>query len=407
MAVTHAILSASSAERWITCTPSARLEETMPDRSSSFAADGTAAHAFAELRLRWLLRQVDKDAYVASYEDATLEYAAITADWTHTDWDAINSYVDYVMDETVRLDADVTIEARVDYSRYAQEGFGTSDALLVSRSMGIVKAIDLKFGKGVPVSAVDNTQAKMYVLGGLLGLDPEAAADMHTVEWAIHQPRLDYVGEDSMPIAELIGWAEKVVRPAAELAWEGKGTLVPSDKGCRFCKVAPTCRALIAKNVTTARKDFMEHMTPAGDFDPSEFLLEPEKIAAIFKDIDGWMSWATTFKNYVLSEARDNGLDVPGFKVVRGRSNRAWTPGVDVAAELAAAGVSETSIYPPATAVRSVAQMEKELGKAKFAEVAAPLVTKPLGAPTLVPSDDPRPAMNAAAEAAQAFAEAE
>ncbi len=398
----HALLSASSAERWLTCTPSARIEEALPEEESGFASEGTAAHAFAEIRLRFLLEQITKDEYREGYAALKLLHADSIADWEATEWDAINSYVDYVMGEVARLGGDVYIEARVDYSKYAESGFGTSDVLIVSRDKGTIKSIDLKFGKGVPVSAVKNVQAMLYALGGYLGFGDSVAFD--TVEWAIVQPRLDYVGEDDLTVPQLLKWAEEVVAPAARLAWEGKGELKPSPKACRFCKASATCRARVAENVLIARRDFM----PTPDPRLEERLMTMEEVARILPDIDGWIQWANQLKEYALKQVRDHQAVVPGYKLVRGRANRQWSKEDEQIAEaLKAAGVSETSIYPPATKVRSVAQMEKELGKAKFREVAEPLVTIPLGTPALVPDTDPRPPINAAAEAVAAFAATE
>ena len=390
----HALLSASSADRWLTCTPSARLEETMPDVSSIYAREGTAAHAFAELRLKYLLKQIPSTTYRERYEATKTEHADAIEEWEHTDWDAINSYTEYVMAEVKRLGGVAYIEKRVDFSRYAQEGFGTSDVLIYAPKEKTIKSIDLKFGKGVPVSAVDNSQAKLYALGGLL--EYSGGAQIETVEWAIVQPRVDYIGEDSMSASDLVRWAEEVVMPAAKLAWEGEGTLTPSDKACRFCKVAPTCRARVAENVLIARRDFMK--------DPEESLMSMEEVARILPDLDGWIAWATKLKTYALEQVRDHNATIPGYKLVRGRSNRAWGAKVDIIAkQLIEAGVSETDIYSEPS-VRSVAQMEKQVGKRVYTEKVEALVVKPLGAPALVPESDPRPGVDAAAEARVAFA---
>lgn len=398
----HAILSASSAERWMTCTPSARIEEALPDRGSAFASDGTAAHAFAELRLRYLLKQITKAEYLAGYDATKTLHAEPIEEWTPADWDAINSYVDYVMAEVHRLtdgdpDAKVLIEARVDYSKYAEGGFGTSDVLIYAPKMRTIKSIDLKFGKGVPVSAMNNPQAKLYALGGLIGLDTDHIVE--EVEWAIVQPRLEYVGEDSMTSKELIDWAVDVVAPAAKLAWEGKGELKPTPKGCRFCKAAATCRARAAENVLIARRDFMPLPDPRLD----ERLMGMDEVARILPDIDSWMSWANALKAYALEAVRDRGEAIPGYKLVRGRALRAWNPDMDVVSELKAAGVSETVMYSEPS-LKSVAQMEKAVGKKNFGTLEEQLVVKPLGTPALVPVSDPRPAVDRVAEATRAFA---
>jgi len=402
----HAILSASSADRWLVCTPSARIEEKMPDTSSSAATDGTAAHAFAELRLRYLLKQIDQAEYKASYIDTKLEYADIVAAWMPSDWEAIDEYIVYVLKEVERLEGDVYIEARISYTKYAQDGFGTSDVLIVSRKHRIIKSIDLKFGKGVPVYAGGNAQAKLYALGGLIAHDP-TYKEFDAVEWAIVQPRLDYIGEDSDTVADLIKWAEEVVAPAAKKAWLGKGELVPSEKGCRFCKIAPVCRARVAENVLIARRDFVEATSEKPtDIRMDDYMLGMDEVAKILPNIDGWIAWANQLKKYALEAARDRGEEIDGYKLIRGRSNRSWKPDTDVVEKLRALGVSETNIFPePAPpAPRSVAQLEKAMGKKNFSIKVEPvLVVKPLGTPALVPNEDGRPAMNAAAEAKAGF----
>lgn len=394
----HAILSASSADRWLTCTPSARIEEALPDRGSAFASDGTAAHAFAEVRLRYLLKQITKAEYIATYNATKTLHAEVLEEWTAADWNAIDTYVDYVMAEAARLGAEVHIEHRVDYSKYAEGGFGTSDALLFAPGMGIIKVIDLKFGKGVPVSATNNSQLKLYGLGGLLEFDPAGDA-VHTIEWAIVQPRLDYVGEDSITYDELIEWAQTVVAPAAKLAWAGEGDLKPTAKGCRFCKAAATCRARAAENVLIARRDFMPTPDPRLD----ERLMGMDEVARILPDIDAWMAWANALKAYALTAVRDRGEEIPGYKLVRGRALRAWAADKDIPEELKAAGVSETVMYSEPS-LKSVAQMEKVIGKKNFETLAESLVVKPLGTPALVPVTDPRPAVDPVAEANKAFA---
>lgn len=399
----HALLSASSADRWLVCTPSARMEEALEDEHSSYAGDGTAAHAFAELRLHWLLGRITKDEWLAGYAATKMLYAEHVKEWVVSDWEAINSYVRYVLDEAKRLDATIHIEQRVDYSKYAEGGFGTSDALLVSETQGVIKSIDLKFGKGVPVDAENNAQAKLYALGGLIKFDPDAKGLFPNVEWTIHQPRLDSVTSDSLTSAELVEWAETVVRPAAELAWKGEGELVPTPKGCRFCKAGATCRARIAENMLIARREFMID----NEHDPrlEERLMSMDEVARILPDVDGIIQWCNQLKEYALKAARDEGQAIPGYKVVRGRTTRRWAkPEEEVAAVLEGAGVDEKVIYTEPS-IRSVAQMEKAMGKSPFNAAAAlhDLVGQTTGTPALVQDSDPRPAINAEAEARKEF----
>lgn len=400
----HAILSASSSERWLTCTPSARLEEHVGDKGSSYAHDGTAAHAFAELRLRYKLGQTPHDEYVAAYEAARVLYADVVATWEQEDWDSITAYVDYVLDRQAALGPDtvVRIEAVVDYSRYAEGGFGTSDALLVSETAGVIEAIDLKFGKGVPVSAYGNTQARLYTLGGFLGLDPSVQKKIKLFRWAIVQPRIDNISDDEMTGGSMREWAETVVKPQAELAWRGEGKFKPSEKACRFCKVSGTCRARAAENVLIARKEFEMAMTD-GEFD--EQLLTPEDIAKILPKLAQWKQWASSVEAYALKAAVNDDVEFPGYKLVRGRSNRAWAvdPSI-VAKSLAAAGVDDDKLWERKDpTLKSPTQMEKSVGAGKYKILVEPLVTKPPGAPALVPVADPRQALNPEAEALKDF----
>lgn len=413
----HALLSASSAERWLECPPSARIEEALEDEDSQYAGDGTAAHAFGELMLRYRLGEITRAEYDAAYDAINAVYAEYTSQWTQVDRNAVTDYVDYVLAEYKRLGGSITIEARVDYSHFAEGGFGTSDVLIVNVEKKIVKAIDLKFGKGVPVSAANNPQPKLYTLGGFLrvakelGMTPDYTDSKNegwTVEWTIHQPRLDYVGTDSMTLVELLDWAENVVRPAAELAWEGKGELHPTAKGCRFCKAAGTCRARAAENVLIARRDFMDDPNDLFKLDPEAVdarMMGADEIARILPELDGWIAWANKFKDAALRAVRDEGKTIDGYKLVRGRSNRAWRDDVDLKASLLALGVSETDMFvQPEPSIKSVAQLEGTVGKKEFAAKIAPaLVVKPLGTPALVPESDDRPAIDAAAEAARAF----
>ena len=406
----HALLSASSAERWLTCTPSARIEEALEDEGSAFATDGTAAHALAEVRLQYLAGFITHPEYLAVYEATKTLYQEVIDQWEVSDWEAIDSYVSYVLEEQRRLDAGLFIEQRVDYSRYAQGGFGTSDVILVSKKHKTIKSIDLKFGKGVPVSAIDNPQAKLYALGSVLMHDPDLLGEFDHVEWTIHQPRLENVGTDSMTFKELIDWAESVVQPAAKLAWEGKGLKVPSEKACRFCKAKAICRERIAENVNVARRDFMgdpDKRFSANKLD--EHVMGMDEVAAILPLIDEWIAWASALKAYALKSVRDNGETIEGYKLVRGRTARVWNP-----AEIATLptvlkerySLGEEVIYedPKPPQVRSVAQMEKKLGKRAFAIIEdTELVTKTVGTPALVRESDPRPAIDLASEAKKDF----
>ena len=102
----HALLSASSAHRWLNCCPSARLEEQFGDRETEAAAEGTAAHALAEHKLRRALKLQTKKPTSAYDSDEMDE---------HTD-----GYVQYVLEQLAEAkktcpDAMLLIEQRLDF----------------------------------------------------------------------------------------------------------------------------------------------------------------------------------------------------------------------------------------------------------------------------------------------------
>lgn len=400
----HALLGPSGAERWLSCTPSARLGESIPDVSSVFAEEGTAAHHAAEARLAWLLSAGtarDKLQYQTRVKQIRRDYAVHIEEWTNADWDAIDEYVDYVLGEAERIsklpgvDPDETLvglEVLVDFSKFVPMGSGTADAIIWNRDAGVVKVIDLKFGRGVPVDAKGNPQARLYALGAAIGLDLDPDT---LIQWAIVQPRVGYVGEDSTTVAELLEWAEAYVQPRAELAWRGEGELVPSESACRFCKVAPTCRARFDMMSELALREFMEPGAPGEETTLKDALaLGPDEIGALLPKLDEWISWAQSIKGRALSMARDEGIPIPGHKLVAGRTSRSWAvPESQVAHVLVEdAGIDREEVFE-APKVKSVAQMEKAVGKKKYGEVVLPMVFIKPGSPALVPESDRREAL--------------
>lgn len=208
----HAILSTSSAHRWLSCPPSAMLEKDMPDQTSVYVEEGTVAHEVAEYKVRSYLGE--KNLTVPS--TGIFDVAEIDK---HTD-----TYLQYVTDtvETIRKscpDALVMVEQRLDFSNYVKDGFGTGDLVIVSDD--VIQVIDFKYGKGVAVSAENNPQMKLYALGALNLYD--YLYDIRTVKMTIVQPRLDSISEWEISVSELKDWAENTLKPIAELAAQGKG----------------------------------------------------------------------------------------------------------------------------------------------------------------------------------------
>lgn len=360
----HALLSAFSSHRWLNCPPSARLCESYDDRGSDFAAEGTDAHALCEYKLRKALGMAAADPT----ESLT---------WYSTEMeDCANGYVAFVMElvaeaKKVCTDPVVLIEQRLDYSRYVKEGFGTGDCVIISD--GTLHIVDYKHGRGVLVEADDNPQMKLYALGALELFD--CIYDIDTVSMTIYQPRRSNVSTFTIPKQELCEWADKVLTPTAELAFQGSGEY-HCGEWCQFCKAKADCRERAKANMELARYEFRQPP-----------LLTDEEVEDILGQIDGLTTWAADIKDYAL-QAAISGKQWPGYKLVEGRSNRKYTDEHAVISAVTAAGFD-----PYEHKVLGITAMTAMLGKKQFNAILGDLITKPQGKPTLVPESDKRPAM--------------
>lgn len=380
----HAILSASGAHRWIECPPSARLEEQFPDEPSPYAEEGTVAHELAEIRLKQALgervrlspRVTKSQFYNEAMEDHIADYVAlvmerITAHRANT------------------TDPRIMFEQRLDYSRWVPDGFGTGDVVIVS-DLG-AEVIDLKYGQGVRINAEGNPQTRLYGLGAYEAFS--ALYDIERVYMTIVQPRLDHISTEELGIGALLEWAEEVIVPAAQLAYAGEGAFRPGEH-CRFCRARYTCRARAEANLDLARYEFAAPAT-----------LSPDEIAEILTQLErDFLSWVSDIQTYALDQAVNHGVKFPGWKVVEGRSNRRYADEKAVKAVLRDAGYTDDQILR--MDLRGITDIEKLLGKKRFAELLADYIIKPAGKPTLVPESDKRPEISSKASAAADFATA-
>lgn len=358
----HALLSASSSKRWLNCTPSARLEEQFGrENAGPYAEEGTAAHALAEHKVKKCLRKRSKRP-VSDYQCDEME-------------ECTDGYASYVMEQVELAKQDckdpvVLIEQRLDYSAYVPEGFGTGDLLIVADKT--LTVIDLKYGKGVAVDAEWNPQMMLYGLGALELFD--AIYDIETVRMTIYQPRLESVSTWEISVPDLMEWVETELKPKAQLAIRGEGEF-HCGSWCRFCKAKNTCRARAEEYLRLAQ---MEFKPPA--------LLSDEEIAEVLKVADELAKWSADVYDFATDEAITHGKKWTGFKLVEGRSNRKYTDEEEVAEAAKAAGY--TDIYKKSLV--GITEMEKLMGKKKFAEVLGKLVYKPQGKITLVTESDKR-----------------
>ena len=364
----HAKLSASSAHRWMNCNPSANLEREFADKTSEAAAEGSAAHALCEHKLRKALKMRSVRP-VSKYDSDEMEM--------YTD-----SYVEFVLEQIEvakqhSTDPFVLIEQRLDFSCYVPDGFGTGDCLIVADKL--LHIIDFKYGLGVLVDAAENPQMMLYALGALQLFD--ALYDIDTISMSIFQPRRENVSTWTITVAELKEWAEKILRPKAELAFKGEGEFNPGP-WCTFCKAAVKCRARAEEKLALAQYEFAKPP-----------LLTDEEIEDILSRLDDLTKWANEIAAYAQDAAINHGKQWNGFKLVEGRSVRKYSDEAAVVAAATAAGYRD--IYQKS--LISITEMEKLMGKKTFTEVLGGLVIKPQGKPTLVPASDKRPAIHTGA----------
>lgn len=375
--IEHALLSASSAARWIVCTPSARLEEPMPDKGSSFAAEGTLAHSIAELKARKKFTPMSTRSFNAEMKKLKEVEGYQEEMQGHTDF-----YVDYLAAKAMEFPSMpcVALEVRVDYSEYAPEGFGTSDCIMIGGDT--LQVVDFKYGKGEPVSAEENPQMMCYALGALAKYAPIYGDAIKRIRMAIIQPRLDSTQEWEIPRMALELWGNEILRPAAQKAFAGEGECVEGDH-CRFCRAKAVCRARANKN--TALEDFAFALPPTlSNTEVGEILVRAQRLKA----------WVADLETYAL-DACLKGEDVPGWKLVEGRSLRQFSDTDAAVTAIINAGTPEELVYDYKP--KTLAQIEKLLGSKVFSDVAGSYVIKPPGKPTLVPADDKRPAYSPAA----------
>lgn len=369
----HSLLSPSAAHRWLNCPPSARLHSKLNERlgetESSFAREGTQAHALAELKLRRENGEINQFRFDA--EKKLLEPIPTEMDR------ATDYYVDVVLERLyaarkVCPDAQLFVEQRLDMSRWVPQCFGTSDAVIVSDQT--LEVLDLKFGKGVPVDAVGNPQARLYALGAI-----DAFGDLYgfkSVRETIIQPRLDSVTEETLSLDDLLQWGESI-GPAAQQAWRGQGEFNPGEH-CRFCAAKAICAARATKAMSIFENGF-----DAPDVIPEE------NIAGILKVADMAEAWLHDIRSYAYQQAM-KGEQFAGFKLVRGRApKRTWTNEDEVIDQMARAGYSKEQ-YTEQPKLMSVAALEKSIGKTAFKALLAPLTQQGEAQLILVPESDKR-----------------
>lgn len=386
----HALLSASGAKKWINCPPSARLEEGIPEEESPYAKEGTLAHAICELKLRKLFtdKNMTDRAYKGKLKKLQQDTAYAPEMEGYTD-----EYADYVSGIAFGFPAPpfVAVEKRLDYSPWAPEGFGTGDCVIIyGKDLHI---IDFKYGKGVPVKAEGNFQLALYALGAWheFGvLFPIEDVHLHIV-----QPRIPNNSSWSTTLKELLSWGDIVVKPAAEKAFKGEGEFRPADycegdkeNYCRngFCRAYGRCRATMEKNLSL----FEAAWDGEGNRRKIPPLLSWEEVGGLLKKAMFLKSWVENLEKVSLERIVSGG-EVPGWKVIEGRSNRKLSDADAAFGELVKAGYEEAVLFRKEPV--PLGELEKMLSREDKENILSKYIVKPQGRPTLAPEDDARPAM--------------
>lgn len=353
----HALLSASGAKRWLACTPSARLEEYFPELTSAYAEEGTKAHETAEKILRALNEGKRRPAFK---NEEVKEIAKNVQPYVDLIW---GLYTDLQKEHG---DAVLFLESRVDFSEYVPEGFGTGDAVVISNDT--LHIIDLKYGVGVPVSAKDNEQLRLYAIGSLALYGD--IYDIEKVVMHISQPRLDSHSHEELSVYELEEWAETVVRPKALEAFEGTGAFIDGDH-CQFCKAAATCRHRLEKYTAITK---LQKMKP-------DQLANNNELATVLRQASDIEKWLKQVKAFAIGQMKE-GVKFPGLKLVEGRASANLKDETKLIEVLKGEGVDEILLYKPKE-LQSKTELQKLVGTKRFNEITKGLYERVPGNPVV------------------------
>ena len=383
----HALLSPSSSKRWLACTPSATLEALEPFQAASpYALEGTEAHELGELKLAFALKYISPQEYDTRFESFLLTSKFYNAEFN----DFVNDYVTEVMDIVTKdykgLNVKVYLEDKVEFTHIVPGGSGTSDVVVVGPDF--VHVIDLKFGKGVAVSAIDNSQLRLYALGALKkyqlhGIFKEA-------KMTIIQPRLFDITTDFVEVLDLNKWALEFVKPRAEMAINGEGSLVSGDH-CKFCKRKGKCKAIGDYQIKVAQAEFSQVVVEDNVLEP--YNMTPEMLSRVMKVGPKFIDWFKDVMSYAKGAMINGEVAIPGFKIVEGRSTRQMISPEDISEKLRTSGFVESD-YLTEPKLLGITKLEKNIGKKLFTEICGDFIVKPQGKPAIVPETDRRTALD-------------
>ena len=372
----HAQLSPSSAVRWMTCPGSVRMCEGIPDTSSDASLEGTMMHTVAS---HCLSRGTDAAGYVGVTDPETgLILQAEQAQ-------AVQTYVDTVRDICETTGGKLLVEQRLSiwHMTGEEDAHGTADAVILTMDELIV--IDAKFGRGVAVDAEENPQLMMYAAAAYV--EHELAYDFRRVRMMIVQPRLNASPEWTIPVTELNEFMEEV-QFSAELTRQPDAPLVPSAKGCQWCRAKATCPA-----ITNRIMDDFDTVVPE--------TADERDLARIMANADMIEKWVKAVRAEVERRLLA-GEPVPGYKLVQGKKgNRQWADPDAAEETLKGMRVKHDQMYDYKLASpTSIEKLAKagDVGPRQWAKI-QDLITQSEGQPSVAPESDKRPALVTSATA--------
>lgn len=382
----HARLSASGAALWMNCPGSVHMKDIFPDETSPAAEEGTLAHALAEVTLLKRTGQISESLAEEKQEQIQKdidEFYSVHPDLPGSFEEVkkyVTGYTDFVLDQYQKLQKEsgdtayLYTEQKVSYEEFVPGGKGTSDVILVGGSTCVV--IDLKYGRGVPVSAVQNPQIRLYACGAVRAFQP--LYDFEKIRMIICQPRLHSITEEAMSDTDLRQWAEETAAPAARRALAENPEYHPGE-WCHshFCPGRGLCRA---------RAEVMKELAGHRGQDPA--LLTPGEMGTLLTEASEVKSWISDLETAANDTAIQQGKHIPGWKVVEGQSRRKISDDEAALKALERYGYNASDVSE--SKLLSLSKLERKMGTETFHSILDPYIVKPSGAPKLVPESDRR-----------------
>ena len=366
---THAKLSASGSSKWINCPGSIEAEAKVVKKQSTYQEEGILAHELADTCLK---KRVDASTFIGKTISCKSDGKVLSTVVDKEMAKFVQEYLDYVLAFETK-NSQLYTEDKVDFSNIAPEGFGTLDSAILDYDTGVCHIFDLKYGQGVEVSAIENTQGQLYALGfynELKCLDVIKSFVIHIV-----QPRKWNFSKWEISLKDLIAFGEFAKKKAQEALTPG-AKRVPGYKQCEFCNAKASCSALdkFTQEVISENFDNLDNVDSGKITDERVKLILDNK-----KLIESFLK-AVEFKTF---ERLITGEKIPGYKLVEGKSNRKWIDGVEAKLiEKLGDEAFEKSII-------GITAAEKKLNKKEVND----LTYKPKGKLTLAQESDKRPAV--------------